>query len=66
MDINISRRDLRDEAESERYQSAYAEIEAAARAEWDEQFGQEFQKKHPFACDRHGVHEKVMAKLLAE
>lgn len=50
----------------ERYAELYAEIEAAERAEYDEQFGPIFLQQHPFKPDGARVHAKVLQRMNQE
>lgn len=58
--------DKRREQSQARYEEIYAEIEAAERAEYDEQFGAAFQTAHPFKPDGARVHAKVVARMTQE
>lgn len=56
----------RDEAEGMLYDTLFAEIEAAERLEYEQQFGPEFRAKHPFTPDRVHNHEEAMMRLRQE
>jgi hypothetical protein len=55
-----------DEQHQARYAELYAEIEAAERAEYDEQFGPFYRERHPFTLDGVRVHYKVLQRMSNE
>lgn len=64
--LTTEERELREEAEAERYAAVYAEIEAQERAEYDQEFSANYRLKRPFEPNGRRVHEKTMIRLRAE
>lgn len=64
--LTADERAARDELERERYAALYAEIEAAERAEFEQQFSLEFQLHHPFRPDGMRIHWKVLDRMEIE
>lgn len=56
----------RDDASADRYEELFDEIAEQERAEYDAQFGTEFQAKHPYRRDTARIHETVCRRLHAE
>lgn len=64
--LTAAERAARDEAEGMHYDSLFAEVEAAERAEYEEQFGEQYRLKHPFQRDGARIHAKVLARIRQE
>ncbi len=64
--LTAAEKATRDEAEGEHYEALYAEIEAAERAEYDENYGPIYRQQHPFKPDGARIHAEVLARIRAE
>lgn len=64
--IPLAERDRRDELHRERYNSVFAEIEAQERANYDEEFGVEYRKLHPYQPDGRRINELTLEQLKRE
>jgi len=64
--LTAAERADRDEACADRYEELFDEISDRERAEYDEQFGPDFQAKHPYRRDTARIHETVCRQLHAE
>lgn len=64
--LTAAERAARDEAEAMRYDTVRAEIEAELMHEYNEQFGPEYQRRHPFKLDGAAVHDQVLARMRQE
>lgn len=64
--LSAAERAARDEAEGMHYDTLFAEIEQAAREEYEAQFGPEYRARHPFKLDGAQAHAQVMARIRQE
>lgn len=63
--LTAEERARHDEQHQARYDDLYAEIEAAERQEYDEEFGTDYRQRHPYKPDGARIHAKVLEKLSA-
>lgn len=64
--LTAEERAARDEAEAMRYDTVRAEMEAELLHEYNEQFGPEYQRRHPFKLDGPAVHDLTLKRMRAE
>ena len=64
--LTAAERADRDLAAGMHYDSLFAEIEAAERQEYDEEFGPVYRQQHPYQPDGARIHRKVLARIEQE